>query len=159
MDEMQGRVRLKSAEKSGMLQVATCDHIVCNLEKKMPDLIAKAKARKWIRMAKAFINKALECLLDVTSIEDMQTLKYEMEHVDYIITYTNKPSNYRPDDWKFVKMEDMVILVEAVCQQCEFCTKNPQEQKKCKVAKSLSKVTGFDFEAMFPMCRYFNEDA
>ncbi len=139
-----------------MLKIATADHILCSMEKIMPDLIVKAGARKWLRMAKAFLNKALEALLDVISVDDMLTLRFEMEHVDYIITYTHKPSNVKPEDWKFVSMADMCVLIEAVCQQCQFCTKNPQEQKKCPVAKSLSRVTGFDFEAMLSMCRYFN---
>ena len=138
-----------------MMNIACADYILCNIDKHIDRLIDVKGVRQALGSARGFSNRLLELLLDEMPTKDMYQLRNEMKQVDKVMTFCHKPATPMPEDWRVIEKELFYTIAEAAVEQCEFCTKDPQQQRACKLAKALNHVTGPEFEQMLPTCEYF----
>lgn len=149
------RKRLRDAEKEGLMSLFAILNSLDHVNNLLSDRITDKDAFR-IRMSKGMLDKMLKEQIDTVPSKQLRSMSHDLDNTKLIRYQVNKPKHV-DEDYRTLPMEDVLNLLNAAFTGCEFCTKNKQEQRCCKFAKSADAVLNINIETALPHCAYFAE--
>ena len=148
--------RLKSDEYTALL------HLLTALEA-METAHALDKRIASIPKCKAMINGAFgglkrgakEIMLSMP-VEQVKSVQRQLKGLDYNLRIRNVNGVDNRETGYYVTLESLNRICAATKDHCLMCSKNVEEQRKCKLAKALDELPCINADEGARGCKYYN---
>lgn len=136
------RRRIRGSEAESFKQLHVASDILDGLRR---DLNERAGMVKWGRRdlaaASTLLNKVFEAMLETVPLSQLETMSRNLKSACFW-TGTRRPGERenKTDFGMWVSWDTINGLIEASRDRCLTCALNPQEQRKCPLAKALDEL-------------------
>lgn len=148
--------RLGSTEINAMLDLFAAQKAMSRaepLEKRLRML-----PRGWQRFKS--VQGQLEKLIALVEVsmprEQMCSLERNVSTLAYCLSVRSPAGKSNADNGRWLSAEAIDEMCEAANEKCLMCTKDVQEQRKCKLAKALDELPMRKVDENHHGCRYHN---
>lgn len=137
---MMERKRLNSTEQNALMSLCAAFNAIGDaaaLENRL-----KSLPRGWqmIRSCDGQIAKMIELIAESMPTEQLMSFYRNRKTLTYYIAVKSPAGRPYDNDGRWLSYDALDTILEAVQDHCITCMKNPQEQRKCRLAKALDEL-------------------
>lgn len=149
------RTRLRANEQLALLHLCAALQAFVSAED-LQDRVASIKGCKsMLNGSKGMLGKVVDEILDTMPLEQLLSFRRNLKGLRYSISVQNVGGKDYKNDGRWLSLDALDELCEATRDHCLMCTKDAQEQRKCRLAKALDELPCINADENAKGCRYF----
>lgn len=111
--------------------------------------------KRLVRSARGMLRKAADEVLGSMPLEQLKSIRRQLPGLRYSIYVKNVNCRNMNEDGLYLSYDALDAIAFAVKDHCITCSKNVEEQRKCKLAKALDELPCVNADENARGCRYF----
>ena len=150
------RKRLNATENNGLLSLCAAFNAIGDaevLEKRLKEL-----PRGWqmLKSVDGQIKKLITMIAESMPEEQLMAFYRNRKTLTYYVAVKSPAGRPYDNDGRWISYDSLDTVLEAAQSYCLTCSKDTQEQRKCKLAKALDELPLRKADEKAHGCRYFS---
>ena len=147
--------RLTASERQGLMHMFAAVQAMEELSPITRRLESIPGCKRLVRSARGMLRKAADEVLGSMPLEQLKSIRRQLPGLRYSIYVKNVNCRNMNEDGLYLSYDALDALAFAVKDHCITCSKNVEEQRKCKLAKALDELPCVNADENARGCRYF----
>ena len=147
--------RLTASERQGLMHMFAAVQAMEELSPITRRLESIPGCKRLVRGARGMLRKAADEVLGSMPLEQLKSIRRQLPGLRYSIYVKNVNCRNMNEDGLYLSYDALDALAFAVKDHCITCSKNVEEQRKCKLAKALDELPCVNADENARGCRYF----
>ena len=147
--------RLTASERQGLMHMFAAVQAMEELTSINRRLESIPGCKRLVRSARGMLRKAADEVLGSMPLEQLKSIRRQLPGLRYSIYVKNVNCRNMNEDGLYLSYDALDAIAFAVKDHCITCSKNVEEQRKCKLAKALDELPCVNADENARGCRYF----
>lgn len=147
--------RLNAYERKGLMHMFAALEGFANLDAMQGRIAQIPGCKRLVNSAKGMLGKAIEEVMASMPAEQVVSVKRQLPGLRYSIAIVDVTGKDMRKDGMWLSWEALEALSEAIKDRCLMCSKNVEEQRKCRLAKALDELPCIKADEDARGCRYY----
>ena len=147
--------RLTASERQGLMHMFAAVQAMEELTSINRRLESIPGCKRLVRSARGMLRKAADEVLGSMPLEQLKSIRRQLPGLRYSIYVKNVNCRNMNEDGLYLSYDALDAVAFAVKDHCITCSKNVEEQRKCKLAKALDELPCVNADENARGCRYF----
>lgn len=152
---MEDRKRLNSTENNGFMSMCAALNAISDAEVLEKRIRTIPHAWGMYKSCAKQIEKLIEMICGTVPVEQLMAWHRNRKTLKYYIAVTSPMGRPYDNDGRWLSYDALDTILDAAQAYCLTCTKNPQEQRQCKLAKAMDELPLRKADERAHGCRYF----
>ena len=150
------RKRLNATENNGLMSLCAAFNAIGDAEVLENRLKQLPRGWQMIKSIDGMIAKLITMIAESMPNEQLLSFYRNRKTLTYYVAVKSPAGRQYDNDGRWLSYDALDILCEAAQEKCVLCTRNPQEQRQCKLAKALDELPLRKADEKHHGCRYHN---
>ena len=149
------RTRLRANEQLALLHLCAALQAFVSAED-LHNRVASIKGCKsMLNGAKGMLGRVISEIYNTMPVEQLMSFRRNLKGLRYSVNVQNVNGKDYKNDGRWLSLDALDELCAATKDHCMVCMKDPQEQRKCALAKALDELPCINADENARGCRYF----
>lgn len=150
------RKRLNATENNGLISLCAAFNAIGDAEVLENRLKQLPRGWQMLKSIDGMIAKLITMIAESMPNEQLLSFYRNRKTLTYYVAVKSPAGRPYDNDGRWLSYDALDILCEAAQEKCALCTRNPQEQRQCKLAKALDELPLRKADEKHHGCRYHN---
>lgn len=147
--------RLTASERQGLMHMFTAVQAMAELDPLRRRIDSIPGCKRMVNGSLGMLRKAATEVMNTMPAEQVMSIKRNLPGLRYTISVQNVNGKNMANDGLWLSFDALDALAFAVKDHCLTCTKNIEEQRKCKLSKALDELPCINADHEARGCAYF----